>query len=146
MKHKIIVISFAVLIMLGLGLSYSVLADKPRVVTIVSKFGDKQLEKQQPTINPFMKKYQETENAILIDIRTPEEYNSGHIKDAINIDFYSATFVEDLKRTAGDQEVFLYCRSGGRSGYAKTVLESSGLSVYELPGGILSYQGELVKD
>ena len=81
---------------------------------------------------------------ILVDVRTPEEYKTGHIPDAINIDFYSPDFVQQIKPLLEEGEVILYCRSGRRSGEAVTTLETAGYVVQGLPGGITAYQGELV--
>lgn len=49
---------------------------------------------------------------ITIDIRTPEEYSVGHIKGAINIDFYSDNFINELDSLNKDKKYLVYCRSG----------------------------------
>lgn len=96
--------------------------------------------------HPFLSDYQTHPNAILIDIRTSEEYSSGHIPEAINIDYYDALFTKHVREAVGDKAVFIYCRSGNRTSDAAKRLRSQGLTVYELPGGILSYRGELATD
>ena len=77
------------------------------------------------------------ENGIIIDVRTPEEFYSGHIKDATNIDFYAADFIDKLKIVRKDVPIYVYCRSGGRSSSAASKMEKLGFSkVYNLAGGI----------
>ncbi|MDG1252151.1 MAG: rhodanese-like domain-containing protein [Schleiferiaceae bacterium] len=76
---------------------------------------------------------------ILVDVRTPEEVAEGHVEGADFIDFYSDDFVAQMESKYGenkDQEVFLYCRSGGRSGKALGLLKQAGFThVHHLLGG-----------
>ena len=77
------------------------------------------------------------EEGIIIDVRTPEEFYSGHIKDATNIDFYADNFIDKLKIVRKDVPIYTYCRSGGRSSSAASKMEELGFSkVYNLAGGI----------
>jgi len=77
------------------------------------------------------------EDALIIDVRTPEEFQSGHIKEATNIDFYANNFIEKLKVVRKDVPVYVYCRSGGRSASAARKMEELGfIKVYNLDGGI----------
>ncbi len=79
----------------------------------------------------------------LIDVRTPEEFHSGHIEGAINIDFYSENFLEAFNEFDKEQAIYLYCRSGNRSGKTATKLEALGFKeIYDLKGGILKYKIE----
>ena len=57
-------------------------------------------------------------NVQLVDVRTFQEYNSGHIENAINIDFQEEDFSDEIQKIDKDRPVFIYCRSGGRSGRA----------------------------
>ena len=78
--------------------------------------------------------------AQLIDVRTPKEYNEGHIGAAKNIDFYGATFKTQMEKLDRNKPVLLYCHSGGRSGQALTMLKSMGFKeVYDLKGGWSSW-------
>ncbi|MFC1981553.1 rhodanese-like domain-containing protein, partial [Chloroflexota bacterium] len=73
----------------------------------------------------------------IIDIRTPEEFSEGHIENAVNIDFYSETFKEDLDKLDKNKIYFIYCRSGNRSGSAMSVMKNLGFKeVYNLSVGI----------
>ncbi|MFA5132206.1 MAG: rhodanese-like domain-containing protein [Candidatus Paceibacterota bacterium] len=85
----------------------------------------------------FLDKYNKTANAVLVDVRTPNEFASGHINDAINIDFENASFVSEIKNLDAAKTYFIYCRSGNRSGQAVAVMKANGIkSIYELRGGL----------
>lgn len=66
------------------------------------------------------------EGALIIDVRTPGEFKSGHIKGAINIPLDQLSLkVSDLKKK--NKKLITCCRSGSRSGMAKGMLRSAGL-------------------
>lgn len=77
----------------------------------------------------------------LVDVRTPSEYNSGHIKKAINIDFFNASnFQISFEKLDKSQPIYLYCRSGARSQKAARKLAGMGFSeIYDLQGGYVSW-------
>jgi thioredoxin 1 len=80
---------------------------------------------------------------IVLDVRTIDEVNEGHIKDATNLDFYASDFTDKLNLIRKDVPIFVYCRSGGRS--AKVVAEMKDLGfqkVYNLLGGFGSWKSE----
>ncbi len=81
-----------------------------------------------------------TDNVVILDIRTPEEYASGHLENAINIDFYAADFSAKLQQLNKETTYMVYCRSGNRSSSAFKQMEQLGFkSIYELNGGINSW-------
>lgn len=76
----------------------------------------------------------------LLDVRTSDEYAQGHIKGAKMIDFYGDDFKEGLKSLDKEKAVYVYCRSGGRSGQAMKDMHAMGFkAVYNLKGGIMSW-------
>jgi rhodanese-related sulfurtransferase len=78
--------------------------------------------------------------AIILDVRTPEEYATGHIAGAININFYDSNFQEELNKLDKTATYGVYCRSGNRSGKTLPVMQSLGfIQVQDLSGGILSW-------
>lgn len=82
----------------------------------------------------------EEPEAIILDVRTPEEFAEGHIEGAINIDFYAADFATQLAGLDTDASYVLYCRSGNRSAEtAKLMTDLSFEQVDEIDGGILSW-------
>lgn len=88
----------------------------------------------------FMEGLQTTPSAMLIDVRTPEEYAQGHIANAINIDFYNPSFEKEIKALDPQKTYFIYCHSGNRSRQAVQIFTQNGiLSVFDLEGGIASH-------
>jgi len=91
----------------------------------------------------LIQRNQGNQDFIIIDIRTPEEFNEGHIENAINIDFYSETFKEDLDKLDKNKTYFIYCRSGNRSGRAMPIMKDLGFKeVYNLSVGIKEWIAE----
>jgi rhodanese-related sulfurtransferase len=78
---------------------------------------------------------------VLVDVRTDAEFKEGHIGDAVQIDWYSSSFMEQMQQFDKATPVYLYCRSGSRSASAAQKLIDSGFKqVYSLQGGILAWQ------
>jgi rhodanese-related sulfurtransferase len=73
---------------------------------------------------------------IILDIRTPEEYEEGHIEDSVLIDFYDALFTKRLNVLDKNKTYLIYCRSGHRSALALSAMKDLGFKkVYDLDGG-----------
>ncbi|MFA6458924.1 MAG: rhodanese-like domain-containing protein [Candidatus Paceibacterota bacterium] len=86
----------------------------------------------------FMNRIKEP-NMTVIDVRTPEEYASGHIEGAINIDFYAPDFTQQLEKLSKAGAYSIYCRSGSRSGKALDIMKDLGFTDFkDLRGGYLS--------
>lgn len=81
----------------------------------------------------------------LVDIRTADEYAEGHIPGAINIDFYSKNFTENIKSQFSEgSDLAIYCRSGRRSAEAADALVKAGYNITDLEGGILEWEKALL--
>lgn len=79
----------------------------------------------------------------LIDVRTPEEYAEGHIENSTLIDFNSDDFKEQIKDLDPDKPVYLYCRSGNRSGKASKIMKELGFKeIVDLDGGYSAWSEE----
>lgn len=75
-------------------------------------------------------------NGIVLDIRTPGEFDRGHAPGALNIDFYENDFAARLDRLDKSETYFIYCNSGNRSGRSLATFRKLGFeSVYDLAGG-----------
>lgn len=80
---------------------------------------------------------------IVLDVRTIDEVNEGHIENATNVDFYASDFTDKLNLIRKDVPIYVYCRSGGRS--AKVVVEMKDLGfhkVYNLLDGFGAWKSE----
>ena len=77
---------------------------------------------------------------ILVDVRTLEEYESGHIQDAIHFDFYSESFQNDILSLDKSSSIILYCRTQNRSTKtANYLIENGYKEIIVLVGGITSW-------
>lgn len=112
------------------------------VVTFLVLSCNGQPSKNIQTIAPaaFAKKINETPKAQILDVRTPEEFASEHLDNAINVNWNGDDFETKAKTYDKSKPVFVYCKSGGRSAKAAAKLEELGFTtLYELQGGILKW-------
>jgi phage shock protein E len=94
---------------------------------------------QKISANNYVTNYAETtDNHILLDVRTPEEFNEGHIAGAVNIPVQELT--QRLSEVPDDKEIIVYCRSGNRSATASNILLENGFSAIYDMGGIIAWQ------
>ena len=84
------------------------------------------------------------ENAILIDVRQPDEYAQGHIPGARSVPLQKLRDFS-LEVTDPDTPIYVYCLSGGRSARAVRALRGVGFTAVTDLGGINAYTGELEK-
>jgi len=85
----------------------------------------------------FIEKYKSTQNAVLVDVRTPAEFEAGNIPGSINIDFENSNFENEIKKLDTSKIYFIYCRSGNRSSKALPIMQRNGIkNIYDLQGGI----------
>lgn len=76
----------------------------------------------------------------LIDVRTPEEYEEGHIQGAVNINFYDDSFETQLNALDKQTKIIVYCAVGGRSGKSYKKVQALGFAnAYDLKGGIKAW-------
>ena len=77
---------------------------------------------------------------VLVDVRTVDEFESGHIKNALNLDFYSESFKSDILTLDKGSSIILYCRTQNRSTKAANFLIENGYKVITvIEGGITSW-------
>ena len=93
-------------------------------------------------INQGLNVYKETEGAVLLDVRTPEEVADGRIPGSINIPLQRLDDVEDAVEDL-DTPLFVYCQSGMRSRKAAVRLEQMGYTNVTDLGGIMAYRGPI---
>ena len=77
---------------------------------------------------------------ILIDVRTQDEFDLGHIDSAINLDFYSETFQNEILSLPKNEKIVLYCRTNNRSSKTATILKENGYKdISVIRGGITEW-------
>ena len=86
---------------------------------------------------------QDNPDFVILDVRTPEEFADGHIENAINLDYYSETFRDELNKLDKNKKYLIYCRSGNRSGKTLNIMERLNFrEVYNMLGGIIQWEAE----
>ncbi|MBS3737924.1 rhodanese-like domain-containing protein [Mesohalobacter halotolerans] len=85
------------------------------------------------------------QNSVILDVRTPEEYEEQRIPNSKLIDVKDAQqFVEEVEKLDKTKAYYLYCKAGGRSAMACNIMEQMGFSdVSNLEGGITEWHGEV---
>jgi rhodanese-related sulfurtransferase len=82
-------------------------------------------------------------NFVILDVRTPKEFQEGHIEGAINLDYYAETFLDDLDRLDKTKVYLIYCRTGSRSGKSFGFMKKLKFqNVYHMVGGITRWKAE----
>ncbi len=100
-----------------------------------------QLERYDLNAAEFAAKSSATPEAAILDVRTPAEFEKGHLYQATNMDWNAVDFGQRSSTLNKDQPVFVYCLSGGRSSAAAQQLRKEGFrKVYELNGGIIKWR------
>lgn len=75
-------------------------------------------------------------DAIIIDVRTKEEFDQERVKGALNIDLFSASFMQEIQKLDQSKNYLLYCRSGNRSGQAEQIMRQIGFLKVQNVGGM----------
>ena len=129
MKSKIVLLFFATLLFINC---------KEKTQHSTSETSKTITESIDPT--SFSEKLKATSNAQLIDVRTPEEFNSKHLENAINIDYNGATFDTEIAKLDKTKPTFVYCLSGGRSSSAVAKMQELGFTeLYNMEGGMMKW-------
>lgn len=96
--------------------------------------------KGAPSIEEGLEKMKEVPNAVLLDVRSEQEYQDGHLQGSVNIPINKIAGINISK----DKPLFVYCLSGARAGRAVAFLQKTGYEAVNI-GGISNYNGTLVK-
>lgn len=77
---------------------------------------------------------------VIVDVRTPEEFHTAHIANAVVVDFYAQDFIANLKQLDKTKTYLLYCRSGNRSGKTLNIMRKMGFqAAYNMKGGMKAW-------
>lgn len=105
----------------------------------VDAAGDTRPSNQNLSGKAFKKQLEESEKAVLLDVRTAGEFSQGSLSKARNVDYMSPTFAQKIKNMDKSATYFLFCRSGNRSSQACKLMYKQGFNVRNLSGGIGSF-------
>lgn len=85
------------------------------------------------------------DQAVILDVRTPEEVAQGYIPGAIHLDIYRGQeFINELEKLDKTKHYYVYCRSGNRSGQACALMNQLGFeTAWNLKGGFMEWEGEI---
>jgi len=95
---------------------------------------------QLVSVSDFSAALNASGDAQIIDVRTPEEFATGHLEKAQNINIYDADFAQRIGQLDKEAPVFVYCKAGGRSADAAGQMQKMGFKhVYDLKGGFMAW-------
>ena len=97
---------------------------------------------KQPDINKGVMEYRNTDGAVLLDVRTPQEYREGHIPGSKNVSLQTIDKVDAVVENK-DTALYVYCHSGARSRQAVSYLQHMGYTNVNNIGGIAAYRGKV---
>ena len=130
-------LAFMVIALLAFGKGSIAETDSPKEETQVIK-----------NISPrdahvLIEKNKKNPDFVILDVRTPEEFSEGHIENAVNLDFYSDNFKEDLGKLDKNKTYVTHCRSGSRSAKTLNLMKELGFKeAYNITGGIVQWENE----
>ena len=91
---------------------------------------------QKLTVENFETKLKSVSEKTVLDVRTQDEYNNGHLANATLVDYYQDDFKSKIAKLDKNKPVFVYCAAGGRSNSALKILTELGFKeIYDLKGG-----------
>ena len=94
---------------------------------------------RRPSFQEGLETFQKTPGAVLLDVRTPEEFAAGHVPEAVNAPLDALERIDYQQ----DTPLFVYCHSGARSSQAVAVLRRMGYRNVTNIGGIVGYRGKV---
>ena len=97
---------------------------------------------KQPDINQGVQEYKNAAGAVLLDVRSPQEYREGHIPGSQNVPLQQLDKVEEVTENK-DTVLYVYCHSGARSKQAVSLLQAMGYTNVHNIGGIAAYSGKV---
>ena len=133
MKKKLIIFAIPIFIIcLGFILPSLGAQDSTRILTVSAK-----------EAADLIDKHNGDSNFAILDIRTPGEFQSGHLQSAILIDFYSQTFVDRLRQLDKGKNFLIYCRTGNRSARSLEIFKKLKFQkIYHMANGISTWKSE----
>lgn len=96
---------------------------------------------EELSASDFKKKLSSSQDYILVDVRTPKEYEKGHIANALNISYFGSEFKTSIEKLPKDKLVFMYCQTQHRSPLASKYMKKKGFThIIDLSGGFMKWE------
>ena len=98
--------------------------------------------------NKWIKSIKNSKNSVVLDVRTPKEFEEGFIRNSVNLNIYdSHFFLDEIKKLKKESCIHVYCKYGTRSFQACELMKQFGFeNVFNLEGGILEWKGEILNN
>lgn len=95
--------------------------------------------------NDWVSQLETDSNAVILDVRTEDEWNDGYIPNAINIDIYKGQgFVYEVDQLDKSKNYYVYCKAGSRSDQACQIMNQLGFeNTFNLLGGFMNWKGDV---
>ena len=91
--------------------------------------------------NKLIEENNENPEFVILDVRTIEEHETGHIPDSVNIDYKSSKFRDQISELDKEKIYLTYCRSGRRSAKSAETMKELGFeNIYMIDGGIVAWE------
>ena len=149
MERKVKIRKIVLLIIIGIfsvfGFSCSKTGNEKQDLVMSKEAKNGKKAEYKKITSDEAKKMMETQKAIVVDVRTLEEYNEGHIPNAISVPLETIENEAETKLKNKDDLILVYCRSGRRSREAALKLIEKGYTNVIDFGGIQDWNGEVVK-
>ena len=149
MERKVKIRKIVLLIIIGIfsvfGFSCSKTGNEKQDLVMSKEAKNGKKAEYKKITSDEAKKMMETQKVIVVDVRTLEEYNEGHIPNAISVPLETIENEAEVKLKNKDDLILVYCRSGRRSREAALKLIEKGYTNVIDFGGIQDWNGEIVK-
>lgn len=111
------------------------------MLIVFSSCSNAQTKPSQVSAIDFSKEIKATDEAVIVDVRTPDEFRKGHLQNALNLNWNGSEFETQLATLDKKKPIFVYCLSGGRSGKAVEKMRKEGFEhIIEMPGGMMEWR------
>ncbi len=136
MKNQFKLLTSALLVIVFVNLHFVACTQTQKPNTEVEQAGIANL--QPPEF--FKMAFEKPDDVVVLDVRTPEEWEIGIIENAKRINFYDSDFETQLDQFDPEKPILVYCKAGGRSGSTAEILQKKGFKkIYNLDGGITAW-------
>ena len=139
-RKKFMVLMLAVFLVIGAALTAGCVAEETAAPEAPARISENITAQEAFTL---IQNNQENPEFVIIDVRTPGEFADGYIEKAINIDFRSEIFRDEVNNLDTSKTYLIYCRSGVRSWNALNIMaELNFREAYNMLGGIIEWEAE----